>query len=135
MAERATTELVSGAGEGRALVIEPLSFWGGCDPETGEIIDPHHPSRGESVAGRCLVMAHGSGSSSSASVLAEALHNGVGPIAIVLEQADGIIVLGAAVAEELYGEGCAVMVMPEATQLIADGARIEVLPGGRLTVS
>lgn len=134
MAEWIGTVLAPGGGIGPALVIEPLSFWGGCDPETGKIIDPHHPSRGLSVAGRCLVMAHGSGSSSSASVLAEALHNRAGPAAIVLEQADGIIVLGAAVADELYGEGCPVVMLPGATHLIAGGAHIEVSPDGRISV-
>ena len=135
MVERPATVLVPGVGVGPALVIEPLSFWGGCDPETGEIIDPHHPSRGGSVTGRCLVMAHGSGSSSSATVLAETLHNRVGPVAIVLEQVDGIIVLGAAVADELYGEGCPVVMLPGATRLIADGAHVEVSQDGRISAS
>ena len=49
--------LVAGTAEGRALVLdEPLSFWGGVDPGTGDIIDPRHPQRGANVAGRILVM-------------------------------------------------------------------------------
>ena len=36
--------IVEGSARGEALVSrEPLSFWGGYDQETGEIIDRRHP--------------------------------------------------------------------------------------------
>ena len=96
--------LVAGTAEGRALVLdEPLSFWGGVDPATGDIIDPRHPQYGANVAGRILVMPSGRGSSSSSSVLAEAIRAGTAPAAIVLGQADPILALGAIVARELFG--------------------------------
>lgn len=89
---------------------EPLSFWGGVDPLTGEIIDIHHPQRGENITGVILSMRSGRGSSSSPSVLAEALRLGHGPKAIVLEEADPMVWLGAFVAELLYGIKCPVTV-------------------------
>lgn len=89
---------------------EPLSFWGGLDPSSGEIIDVHHPQRGENVKGVVLHMPGGRGSSSSPSVLAEALRLGNGPKAIVLQEADPIVWLGAFVAELLYGIRCPVTV-------------------------
>ena len=67
-----------------ARLDEPLSFWGGLDPETGTIVEVSHPQRGRSVAGRILVMPSGRGSSSSATVLAEAIRRGTGPAGIVL---------------------------------------------------
>jgi predicted aconitase with swiveling domain len=77
--------LVAGTAEGRALVLdEPLSFWGGVDPATGDIIEARHPQHGENVAGRILVMPSGRGSSSSSSVLAEAIRAGTAPAAIVV---------------------------------------------------
>jgi len=89
---------------GRALVLaEPLSLWGGMDPATGELIDAHHPQRGLSLTGRVVVMPSGRGSSSSASVLAEAVRAGTAPAAIVLGEPDLILAIGSAVAEELYG--------------------------------
>ena len=133
MAEHPARPLVAGFARGRALVIEPLSFWGGCDPSTGVITDPHHAAAGSSFAARCIVMAHGAGSSSSASVLAEALHHGVGPAAIILERADGILVIGSVVAEELYGEGCPILVLPGATSLLQDGADLVVETDGRIS--
>jgi hypothetical protein len=91
---------------------EPLSFWGGIDPETGRIIDASHPQVGESITGKILLMPHSRGSSSSPSVLAEALRLGTGPVAIVLDQPDPMVVLGALVARLLYGIECRVTVEP-----------------------
>lgn len=91
---------------------EPLSFWGGLDPQTGLIIDNNHPQLGESIVGRVLRMPHGRGSSSSPTVLAEAIRLGNGPKAIVLSEPDPMVTLGALVAEILYGVVCPVEVRP-----------------------
>ena len=96
--------LVPGEATGEVLVLsQPLSFWGGIDPATGDVIDVHHPQRGENVAGKILVMPGGRGSSSSSSVLAEAIRAGTAPAAILLLEPDPIVALGAIVARELYG--------------------------------
>ena len=111
MAEGRT--LVAGTAEGPALVLdEPLSLWGGLDPGTGDIVDVRHPQRGANVAGRVLVMPSGRGSSSSSSVLAEAIRTGTAPAAIVLGEADPILPLGAIVARELYGRTIPILVAP-----------------------
>ena len=103
--------LVEGPVDGTALVLaEPLSFWGGLDPVTGEIVEANHPQRGEVVAGRVLVMPSGRGSSSSATVLAESIRLGTGPTGVVLGEADEIVAIGALVAEALYGVTTAVFV-------------------------
>jgi predicted aconitase with swiveling domain len=106
-----------------AIVLdEPLSLWGGMDPATGELIDAHHPQRGVVLAGRVVVMPAGRGSSSSASVLAEAVRAGCAPAAFVLGEPDLILSIGAAVAEELYGVRVPVIVLPAAElAAIADG--------------
>jgi predicted aconitase with swiveling domain len=80
-----------------------LSFWGGLDPATGRIIDVHHSQRDEVVTGRILVMPSGRGSSSSSSVLAEAIRARVAPAGVILADADPVVALGGIVAEELYG--------------------------------
>ena len=103
--------LVEGPVDGTALVLaEPLSFWGGIDPSTGEVVEANHPQRGEVVTGRILVMPSGRGSSSSATVLAESIRLGTAPAAVVLGEADAIIAIGALVAEALYGVTTAVFV-------------------------
>jgi uncharacterized protein len=111
-----------------ALVLsEGLSLWGGMDPATGELIDAHHPQRGVNLGGRVLVMPSGRGSSSSASVLAEAVRAGTAPAAIVLGEPDLILAIGAAVAEELYGVRVPVVVMaPDELAAITDGDPFDV---------
>lgn len=95
--------LVAGTAHAEKIVLDkPLSFWGGYDSEAGKIIDRTHPLVGESLAGKIMVMAHAKGSSSSSSVLAEAIRNGTGPVGIVLRERDLIISIGAIVAAELY---------------------------------
>jgi uncharacterized protein len=101
----------SGEAEGPALVLDdPLSLWGGIDVATGRIIDRSHPQLGACVTGTILVMPGGRGSSSSASVLAEAVRRGTGPAGIVLGMPDPILTVGALVAESLYGLRCPIVV-------------------------
>lgn len=117
---------------GRALVLEePLSLWGGMDPASGELIDARHPQRGATLTGRVVVMPSARGSSSSASVLAEAVRAGTAPAAIVLGEPDLILAVGSAVAEELYGVSVPIVVL-DASPLarIVDGAELRIGPGG-----
>jgi hypothetical protein len=125
-----------GTGEGRALVLgEPLSFWGGLDPETGTIIDHRHPQHGSSVSGAVLVMDAGRGSSSSSSVLAEALRAGTGPAGILLREVDEIIVLGALVAEIVDGRGIPVFQLDAPSRgRVTTGDLVRIEASGRVTV-
>jgi len=119
--------LVPGTAVAPALVLdEPLSFWGGVDPETGDITDVRHPQHGASVTGRILVMPSGRGSSSSSSVLAESIRGGTAPAAIVLGEADPILALGAIVARELYGKATPVAVATDPSLSIQTGADVVV---------
>ena len=116
--------LTPGDARGITLVLdEPISFWGGVDENTGRVIDTHHPQSGASVVGTILVLRCGRGSSSSSSVLAECLRNGVGPAAIVLAEPDPILALGALVANELYGAEIPVVVLPAIAYAACAAAR------------
>jgi len=126
--------LAPGEAAGAALILqEPLSLWGGMDPATGRIIDAHHPQRGELVTDRVLVMAAARGSSSSSSILAEAVRAGTAPAAILLGEPDLILAIGAAVAEELYERRVPVVVLTrEELAKIADGAAVTIGESGGL---
>jgi uncharacterized protein len=128
--------LLDGAAAGEALVLDaPLSLWGGIDPRTGLIIDAHHPQHGASLAGRIVAMPAGRGSSSSSSVLAEAIRVGAGPGALLLAAADGILLIGALVADELTGRRCPVLVLRGADyRRLRTGDRVSIASGGRMTV-
>ncbi|WP_245454990.1 DUF126 domain-containing protein [Mesorhizobium sp. M9A.F.Ca.ET.002.03.1.2] len=123
--KRAGTFQLAGEAEGSALVLsQALSFWGGVNVETGDIIDHSHPDLGNNIAGKILVMASGRGSSSSSSVLAEAIRRGTAPAGILLERPDPILAVGAIVAEFLYGIGMPLVVCD--TSGIVSGDRIEI---------
>lgn len=94
--------LVPGRAGGLAIVLSPLSFWGGYDAEKGLIVDKTHACYGQSLKDRVLVMPRARGSSSSSSVLAEALRNGTGPSGIVLIERDLILAIGVIAANDLY---------------------------------
>ena len=128
--------LAGGVAQGLALRLdEPLSFWGGVDPGTGEVIDARHPQRGTSVAGRVLVMPSVRGSSSSSSVLAETVRAGCAPAAILLGEPDLILAVGAAVAEELYGIRVPIIQLSLAGLAeIPNGAAVSVGEGGEVTL-
>ena len=129
--------LADGAADGLALVLEePLSLWGGVDPASGAIIDVRHPQVGSSVTGRVLVMRSVRGSSSSSSVLAESVRAGVAPAAILLGEADLILAVGAAVAEELYGVRVPVLhLTPAELDAKPDGSAVSIREGGQVTLS
>lgn len=106
-----TSMLVAGDAVGPILVLDDaLSFWGGVDAGTGQIIDGAHPQHGSSVTGAILAMPHGRGSSSSATVVAEAIRRGTGPAGFLLGSPDEIIVTGVFVANSLYGTTVPVVV-------------------------
>ena len=121
---------------GSALVLdEGLSLWGGMDPATGELIDARHPQRGASLTGRIVVMPSGRGSSSSASVLAEAVRAKTAPAAILLGEADLILSIGSAVAEELYGVTVPVVVIGAGLLAsIRDGAEVRIGSNGDIAI-
>ncbi|WP_425154769.1 aconitase X swivel domain-containing protein [Candidatus Palauibacter sp.] len=96
--------LVPGVAEGAVLYSsEPLSFWGGYDAETGEIIDRRHPLAGRNGAGRILAIPATRGSSTTTAVLLEAIRRGTAPAALLTRGPDTFLALAAIVAAELYG--------------------------------
>ena len=105
----------------------PISFWGGVDPVTGRVIEARHPNFGAELAGTILCLPGARGSSSGSSVLAEILRIGKGPRALVLAEADGVLAVGALVAQELYGSDCPVVLGPAPE--LPDGTPVRLVDG------
>jgi len=80
----------------------PLSFWGGVDPQTGVIVDINHPLHGSSVSDTIFCLPSGRGSCTASQVLLELILNNKAPRAIVLRDTDGLICVGALVAQEIF---------------------------------
>jgi predicted aconitase with swiveling domain len=95
--------VVAGEATGELLVSDqPLSFWGGYDRETGEIIDRRHPLSGQIAAGRILAIPSTIGSSTTTAVLLEAVRAGTAPAAILTSGVDSFLALASVVADEMY---------------------------------
>jgi uncharacterized protein len=106
--------LVEGHASGNVFPLaEPLSFWGGFDAVGGVVTDHRHPDRGLSLSGRIVAVTSARGSSSGASVLAEAIRLGTAPAAFVLSSRDAILTVGAQVAVELYGKFCPIVLVSD----------------------
>jgi cis-L-3-hydroxyproline dehydratase len=81
--------ILAGSAIGRPLVLdEPLSFWGGLNPDTGELIDIHHPQHGCNIKDTLLFLPGTRGSTAGPGALLEALYQHNGPAAIILTAAD-----------------------------------------------
>ena len=136
MAERAIVgrPIVAGEAEGESLVSsEALSFWGGYDFHTGEIIDRHHPLAGVRAAGRILVVPCSKGSSTTTAVLLEAVRAGTAPAAILTTGADAFFALASIVADVMYGKSFPVVALtPEEFAMLRTGEPLIVDRGGRI---
>ncbi len=113
LAELQLKMLIEGEGSGPLIYSsEALSFWGGVDPQTGEVIDRRHPLSGQSLAGKMLVLPGSRGSSSGSGVLLEAIRNGTAPAAIITAEPDHILALAALLGQHLYIQHPPVAVAP-----------------------
>lgn len=96
--------LTYGSATGQILLLtEPISFWGGIDPETGVISDVHHPQHGQCVTDRILALSSSRGSSTGSYILMELMRAQIAPSAIVITEPDGVICTGVLVGEITYG--------------------------------
>ncbi|HEY0288587.1 MAG TPA: aconitase family protein [Pseudomonas sp.] len=102
--------LVAGLAQGELLYADmALSFWGGVEPFTGEVIDRHHPLSGQIISGRVLAIPSGRGSCTGSSVLLELILNGHAPAALVFERVEDILTLGVLVAEQMFNQSIPVI--------------------------
>lgn len=135
--EIAGTPLVAGVAAGAVIAAdEPLSLWGGLNPDTGEIIDRRHPLSGTIVTGQVLVLPHGRGSCSASGVFLEAIRNRTAPVAVIVSRIDPIIGLGAILGDELYARQVpVVLVSDEDRRAISDAAHVEIRRDGTVILS
>ena len=95
--------VIPGAAEGKLLAAnQPLSFWGGYDWKTGEIIDRRHSLSGQIAKGKILAVPFTRGSSTTTAVLLESIRAGTAPAGILTTQTDFFFALASVVADELY---------------------------------
>lgn len=104
------TRIVSGTGSGPVIATsEALSFWGGIDPATGNVIDVHHPLHGTCISGTVLLMPSSRGSCTGSGVLLDLILTGRAPAALIFAEAEDVLTLGALVAAEMFGKALPVI--------------------------
>lgn len=126
---------IAGSAKGIALVSsEPLSFWGGYDWKTGEIIDRRHPLSGEIAKGKILAIPFTRGSSTTTAVLLEAIRAGTAPAGIITTATDFFFALASVVADEMYASPIPlVAISPEDFARLRTGDEVEI-EGGDIVV-
>lgn len=93
-------KICGGIAEGPVLVShEPISFFGGVNPDTGTIIEKGHELEGRTVKDTILVFPHGKGSTVGSYSLYRMKKNGVAPEAIINVESEPIVAVGAIISE------------------------------------
>ena len=106
--------IIPGKTQGKALVSnEPLSFWGGYDWKTGEIIDRRHVLSGAMAKDKILAVPFTRGSSTTTAVLLEAIRAKTAPAAILTTDTDFFFALASVVADELYASPLPLVALTE----------------------
>ena len=115
---------------------QPISFWGGLDPQSGKIIDKRHERCGEVITGKVFIFPGGKGSSTASAVLLENIKLGTAPAAIITANVDPILALGAIVAEVLYQQSIPIVVLSQKDSgTIKEGDRLTIATDGTITVN
>lgn len=78
---------------------DDISFYGGCDPETGVIVEKGHELEGQSITGKVLVFPTGKGSTVGSYVLYALSKAGKAPLAIVNKSTDPIVAVGCIISD------------------------------------
>ncbi len=128
--------VVAGAGAGLVLAADqPLSFWGGYDQITGEIIDRRHPLSGRIATGAVLALPASRGSSTTSAVLLEAAKAGTAPAAIITIGPDRFLALASIVADEVFGKGVPMVAVSAAEfARLGTGMTASVSRNGTITI-
>ena len=130
---------VSGRREGDLLTTEqPISFWGGVDPEKGIINDPRHHLFGESIAGKILAFPFGKGSTGTPMVVLELVRAKKAPAALVQIEVDPLLVSGPIICKHFYGETIPVVTLNNegfqqlktGSHAVIDGSKGEIILSG-----
>ncbi len=85
---------------GKALVTnQPISFYGGVDPEKGIIVEKGHELEGKEIKGKILVFPNGKGSTVGSYTLYQLKKNGIAPVGMINKECETVVAVGAIISE------------------------------------
>jgi hypothetical protein len=112
-----------GKAEGEALISkEAISFLGEVDMKRGIVVNPKHPLFNKCIAGKVLIFPRGRGSTVGSYALYQLKKNGKAPMAIINEEAEVIVAVGAIISEIPMVD----KLERNAFKLIKDGSKVVV---------
>ncbi len=89
-----------GVAEGEALTTsQPISFYGGVDPDTSLVIEKGHELEGKEVRTKILVFPNGKGSTVGSYTLYRMKKNGTAPAGIINKECETVVAVGAIISE------------------------------------
>ncbi len=92
--------IFKGVAEGEALTTtQPISFYGGVDPETSEILEKGHELQGKQIRDKILVFPNGKGSTVGSYTLYRLKKGGVAPAGIINRDCETVVAVGAIISE------------------------------------
>ena len=93
-------KIFEGKISGEALVTkDSISFYGGVDPENGVVVEKGHELENQSISGKVLVFPSGKGSTVGSYVIYQMAKTGKGPKALILNDCETIVAVGAIISE------------------------------------
>lgn len=124
--------LVPGEASGSLLMSQdPLSFWGGYDALTGEIIDRRHPLSGSTGTDRIMAIPGTRGSSTTTAVLIESFRRNTAPAGFLVTDRDTFLSLAAVVADEMYQKEVPVIMLDTADfEQLSNGQKVHLSKDG-----
>jgi uncharacterized protein len=89
-----------GSAEAEALVTSMgISFYGGVDPETGQVVEKGHALEGQYICGKVLVFPTGKGSTVGSYTLYRLMKAGKAPAAILNTESETITAVGCIISD------------------------------------
>ncbi len=122
-----------GQARGEALVTRMgISFFGGVDPDSGQIVEKGHELEGQFIGGRILVFPSGKGSTVGSYTLYRLKKNGLAPAAILNAECETITAVGCIIAEIPCIDQIAIGQIHTGDRVIVDGDSgiVQILPPG-----
>ena len=120
-------KICAGRAEGEALVTSMgISFYGGVDPETGEVVERGHALEGQCITGKVLVFPTGKGSTVGSYTLYRLKLGGLAPAAIVNAECETITAVGCIISEIPCVDHIPIDQLKTGARLIVDGEQATV---------
>jgi phosphomecalonate degydratase small subunit len=124
-------KVVGGTAEGEALVCrDPVSFYGGVDPDTGVITEPGHACYSKSITGKVFVFPAGKGSTVGSYIIYRMKKQGTAPAAIVNVETEAIIATGCVISgiplvDKLNGDALNALVTGMRLRVVGEEGLVE----------